>query len=353
MIVKLIEQSVIKIVVMIIVLALLYLLANFIVSLRTWHYDEPLYNLLLTIRYFLPYFLVLVILIGIIIILIHSWLKVLGYLEVVIDGTQKVYRDKTQLIEMPIELKDVERQMNQIRLNILENQSAIKEVESRKNDLVMYLAHDLKTPLTSIIGYLTLLKDEKDITENLRDNYLSITVNKAEQLEHLINEFFEITRFNYSNITLEMSKVNLYRMFEQIIDEFKPMFLDKELTCQLQAPQDLIIRCDVEKMQRVFDNLLRNAVNYSFEQTTIEINITMVDKGLKINFINHGDTISPEKLNRIFEQFYRLDQSRSSKNGGAGLGLAISKEIVNIHGGQLTASSMDDRIDFQLILPIK
>lgn len=250
------------------------------------------------------------------------------------------------------ELSAIEKKINSIKHTLVQRQLEAEFAEQRKNDLVVYLAHDLKTPLTSVIGYLNLLRDENQISEELREKYLSISLEKAERLEDLINEFFEITRFNLSNITLEYSRVNLTRMLEQLTYEFKPMLLEKDLKCILNIAPDIQIKCDVGKIQRVFDNFLRNAVNYSFDGGTIYIVIVQNEKNTSIKFTNQGNTIPKEKLERIFEQFYRLDTARSSKNGGAGLGLAIAKEIVELHGGTINARSENEEIEFEVILPL-
>ena len=249
------------------------------------------------------------------------------------------------------ELSSTEKKINAIKDTLARRKTAAEQAEQRKMELVVYLAHDLKTPLTSVIGYLTLLRDEQQISEELREKYLSISLEKAERLEDLINEFFEITRFNLSNITLEYSRVNLTRLLEQLTYEFKPMFIEKNLECILEAVPDVSIRCDVDKMQRVFDNLLRNAVNYSFENGIIHITVSQDEKSMRLLFSNQGNTIPKEKLGRIFEQFYRLDSSRSTKSGGAGLGLAIAKEIVELHGGEIKARSENEVIEFEVILP--
>lgn len=249
-------------------------------------------------------------------------------------------------------LSSTEKKINSIKDTLARRKTAAEQAEQRKMELVVYLAHDLKTPLTSVIGYLTLLRDEQQISEELREKYLTISLEKAERLEDLINEFFEITRFNLSSITLEYSRVNLTRLLEQLTYEFKPMFLEKNLECILEAVPDINIRCDVDKMQRVFDNLLRNAVNYSFENGMIRIVVLQDEKNMKIVFSNQGNTIPKEKLGRIFEQFYRLDTSRSTKSGGAGLGLAIAKEIVELHGGKIKARSENEIIEFEVILPL-
>lgn len=142
------------------------------------------------------------------------------------------------------------------------------------------------------------------------------------------------------------------RMLEQLIYEFKPMLLEKNLKCELEIAPDTMIKCDVNKMQRVFDNLLRNAVNYSFDDSTIHIAVKQNGENLCIQFTNCGNTIPKEKLVRIFEQFYRLDVARSSRSGGAGLGLAVAKEIVELHNGTITAKSENEQIKFTVTLPL-
>ena len=225
------------------------------------------------------------------------------------------------------------------------------EAEQRKNDLVVYLAHDLKTPLTSVMGYLELLQAEPDLHEKTRQRYIQVVLHKTERLEDLINEFFEITRYNLTHITLEKSEINLTRLLEQVIFEFQPMMADKDLVCDLSLPKDYMFVCDSDRMQRVFDNLLRNALNYSFSQTTIHIRLEDREQEIELNFENQGNTIPPEKLQRIFEQFFRLDSSRGTKTGGSGIGLAIAKEIIELHGGRITAFSEDNQIRFQIVLP--
>lgn len=288
---------------------------------------------------------------GALIIFISCWIQTLKYLDYIIAATKNIYTVDDQIIELPSELHDVEKDMNLIKTNFKRSQQLAKEAEQRKNDLVVYLAHDLKTPLTSVIGYLTLLRDESQILEELRTKYLSILLEKAERLEDLINEFFEITRFNFTTLTLDLSSVNLTRMIEQTVYEFKPMFSEKGLQCTISAASDIMISCDANKLQRVLDNLMRNAVNYSFNSTTIELLVIQNNEGVKLKVLNHGNTIATEKLNRIFEQFYRLDTARSTQNGGAGLGLAIAKEIVELHGGTISAFSENEMIMFEVAIP--
>ena len=225
------------------------------------------------------------------------------------------------------------------------------KAEQRKNDLIVYLAHDLKTPLTSVIGYLTLLRDEPQISPEIRARYTGIALEKAERLEDLINEFFDITRFNLSRLELERQSVDLTRMLEQVASEFRPIFAESGLSCSLDLPPKLHYSCDPDKLARVFDNLLRNASYYSLPDSTVEIAGRIEAGKIVLTFSNAGKNIPQEKLDRIFEQFFRLDSSRATRTGGAGLGLAIAKEIVELHGGTIRADSTEDRITFTICLP--
>lgn len=316
-----------------------------------WQPENQLYIILKFIKEYFLLFLGLQTL-GIWAVITYRFMgRPLRYLDEVILASERLAHPTNEQIILSGAMKNVQDELNQVRETALRNAMLAKEAEQRKNDLIVYLAHDLKTPLTSVIGYLTLLHDERQISEELREKYLSISLEKAERLEDLINEFFEITRFNLSNITLSYSKVNLTRLLEQLIYEFQPMLLEKNLQCHLSSVPDLMIRCDVDKMQRVFDNLLRNAVFYSFENSAIEIKAIEHNAVITIIFCNHGNHIPPEKLERIFEQFYRLDTARRSTNGGAGLGLAIAKEIVELHKGTITAKSEHELIEFNVTIP--
>lgn len=228
-------------------------------------------------------------------------------------GIDALIEENSGDIILSQELSATEKKINQIKHTLEQRKLTAQIAEQRKNDLVVYLAHDLKTPLTSVIGYLTLLKDEKQISEELREKYLGISLEKALRLEDLINEFFEITRYNLSSLTLEYSHVNLTRMLEQLVSEFEPMLAEKNLKCRLVAEHGIMISCDVDKLQRVFDNLLRNAVNYSERGSAIYISVSQKESNLSIKFTNYGRTIPQEKLERIFEQFTGLTRQEARK----------------------------------------
>lgn len=277
------------------------------------------------------------------------FVEINGQMDVLLgEGT----KGKDGELSLSPELFPIERKMNRLKYTMEQQKNDMIVSEKRKNDLIMYLAHDLKTPLASVIGYLNLLRDEGEISRELREKYLSISLDKAERLEELINEFFEIARYNLSDITLQYSRINLSRLLEQLVYEFGPMLGEKDLTASLQAEEDIMFTCDADKIQRVFDNLLRNAVLYSFRGTEIRIAAELQKYAVIVRFTNHGNTIAKEKLERLFEQFYRLDTARSTENGGcAGLGLAIAKQIVELHNGTITAKSEEEMIEFTVTLP--
>lgn len=323
-------------------------------SSRIWYGSESIYPLIHFIHEnWLVSFCVCV-LAGTVYLSWKNFRRAARVLEHMLDAVGRVADGQEGLVELPEELRQTEAELNRMVLQMRENESRAREAEQRKNDLIVYMAHDLKTPLTSVIGYLSLLEEEQGISPELRQKYIGIAKRKSMRLEELINEFFEITRFNLSTMSLELSSVNLTRMLEQICFEFTPLFQEKDLVYRLDCEDGLELICDVDKLQRVLDNLLRNVVNYSYEHTEVLVTAKrqLTEDRMEIRIRNHGRTIPEEKRKRIFEQFFRLESSRGTKSGGAGLGLAIAKEIVERHGGSLTCESENETITFVVALPL-
>lgn len=314
----------------------------------TWYEDSTLYQILKWIQ---KYILPVGILIGFVAITYYNFRKPLQYLDEVIAASQSLTAPTGELIVLSAPLREVEHEMNLIREQALRNAQAAQAEEQRKNDLIVYLAHDLKTPLTSVIGYLTLLRDEQGISPEARAQYTGIALDKSVRLEELINEFFDITRFSLSHLELAKTPINLTRVLEQLAFDFKAMFAEKDMGYQLHLPEKLEFNCDADKMSRVFDNLLKNAYHYSTRGSVVEITGEQTTTGITLTFTNTGMTIPQEKLDRLFEQFFRLDSARISDTGGSGLGLAIAKEIVTLHGGTIEAQSNENMITFILEFP--
>ena len=252
----------------------------------------------------------------------------------------------------PPEYVEISAQMAIIKSDVLRQEQLLREEASRKNDLITYLAHDLKTPLTSVIGYLSLLEEAPDMPAEQKARYVHITLDKALRLERLINEFFEITRYNLQQIVLERETVDLSFLLVQLADEFYPILESHGNTVQLVNAEGLKVRGDGEKLARVFNNILKNAVAYSYPDTEIVIRCEREEDILQICIQNQGRTIPKQKLDAIFEKFFRLDDARNTNTGGAGLGLAIAREIVNLHGGTITAESEEDVTSFIVGLPM-
>lgn len=216
----------------------------------------------------------------------------------------------------------------------------------------MYLAHDIRTPLTTVIGYLSLLDEAPDMPTEQKAKYVGIALNKAERLELLINELFEITRYHSATVQLKKSPVDIYALLAQVIDEFYPTLSARGNTTKVSVDDGLTITGNPEKLTRVFSNILKNAAAYSYPNTEISISAKRMEQKAVVVFKNQGQTMPEEQLKNIFEKFNRLDEARLSDTGGVGLGLSIAEKIVHLHGGEITATSQNDTICFTVTLPV-
>lgn len=259
--------------------------------------------------------------------------RITQYLKEINQGIENILSDFNEPVRFKPALRPLEDSLNEIKMTIRRQEQEAIESEKKKNDLVVFLAHDLKTPLTSIVAYLSILETKPDMPEEERKKYTHISLEKAIRLGELINEFFEITKFNLQDIVLEPGNLDLSMMLEQIADELYAVLKEKNLRCDVQIDDTLMIYGDADKLARVFDNLLRNAIAYCDKGTAIRIQAKERHQEIEIVVANEGEKIPEEELSAIFEKFYRVDGSRSSKTGGAGLGLAIAKEIVELHHG--------------------
>lgn len=289
--------------------------------------------------------------------IIISVLALYRFFSKKVDNIEKLYnsfdailKEDNQKIELPNEMSKFSEKLNQIKYEYVLSTRRAKEAEQKKSDLIMYMAHDLKTPLTSVIGYLSLLNEEKEISQELKEKYMKIALDKALRLEELTNQFFEITRYNLNDMPINKANIDLSMLLQQLIEEFYPMLEDKNLKLDVRKPNTLLYNADGDKLARAFANLLKNAINYSYENTVITIDMIENEDNIEITFKNKGATIPAYKLEKIFDKFYRADESRQSNSGGAGLGLAITKEIIELHNGTICAESENENIEFKIIL---
>ena len=291
--------------------------------------------------------------IGTLVLLYRLLKKVFGYIDEIGNATEDLVNKDVEYIELPDELEEIKNRMNHLKRESEKNEKLAKENEEKKDELIVYLAHDIKTPLTSMIGYLSILDEIDDMPKKKQKNYISIALDKSYRLEDLINELFDVARFNSEKIVLEKEELNLNLMLEQIIDDFYPTLRELNKSIKLNYNESISINGDPDKLSRVFNNLIKNAISYSKEESEIVINLKKDNNNAIVEVINKGKQISKEKLSKIFEKFYRLDSARTSRTGGSGLGLAIAKDIVELHNGTIIAESNEEETTFRVTLPLK
>lgn len=280
------------------------------------------------------------------------WQKLWGYLDEVVEATEAVYNIDGRSICLSTPLHEVENRLNEIKQSIELSERAALEAEGKKNELVMYLAHDIRTPLTTVLGYLDLLDEAPDMPAEQRKAYIATVLTKAERIDSLIDELFDLTRYNTKEVPLHKTRTDLACLLAQVKDEFFPSHENEGHDVKLLTEEGLNLYADSQLLARAFGNILKNAVAYGDEGSPITILSKQEGDNAVIMFRNSGDPVSPEQLVKMFDKFYRLDQSRSTETGGFGLGLPIAKEIVELHGGTIDARSYDRIFDIIITLPM-
>ena len=268
---------------------------------------------------------------GIVLVVRSGINRALRYFDLLLDSVSDILAKSDGPVMLPGELAPTAMALNTIKATSEQNERAAKAAEDRKNELVVYLAHDIKTPLTSIIGYLTLL-------------------------EELLDEFFEITRYNLQTIPIERSRFDAALFVNQVVDEFFPLAEGRRLNLVYEGPAELSVFADAGRVARVLNNVIKNAVAYADPGTDVRVRTGLVTAAdgfvwWELTVSDQGRELSPQHLERIFEKFYRADESRGSAAGGAGLGLAISREIARAHGGDIYASSDAGLTSFTVWIP--
>ena len=278
------------------------------------------------------------------------------YLKEIIIGIERM-KNGDMTVEIPVEGEDelaiIANSINEMRIRIADEYETKKVVEQTKDDLITNVAHDLRTPLTSIIGFLDLVKRDDLLTPEQKNNYIGIVYDKAKRLENLIDDLFDYTRYEKNKFKMECSEFDLNQFMSQMTEEFYPNLTENHLVCvQDFYPQELKVCCDGELLARAVGNLMSNAIKYGADGKQIEVYTKKKNNMAVIQVINYGRIIPKEDLEKVFEKFFRVEGSRSLKTGGTGLGLAIAKNIIELHGGTIMADSGPGGTVFQVELPL-
>ncbi len=251
------------------------------------------------------------------------------------------------------EIAALTENINNMAEELMINIEKERKLEKQKNELITNVSHDLRTPLTSIMGYLRLLRDSKYENKEQHDEYTRIAFVKSEQLKNLIEDLFEYTKLTNEKVVLEKQEVCINELLEQLIEELVPQAEEEGLTFIKHFPEERVYAAiDSEKMVRVFENLLMNAIKYSKDNGEIKVSLQRQRRDTQIIVANYSEEFTKEELANLFERFYKKDQSRSRVTEGSGLGLAIAKSIVELQGGQIRAHYEEGEIQFIVSLPI-
>ncbi len=280
--------------------------------------------------------------------------KFINYITEMIDGINQIsqgnFGNRIE-INNEDEFALLAEKLNQMADNIKEIMENERRSEYAKNELITSVAHDLRTPLTSIIGYLDLVSS-KELSEDTQMKYIGIAYSKSKRLEKLIEDLFTYTKFNFGEVKAEFTEVDMVKLLNQLVDEFYPSFSEYNLEYEFRTMTGAaVIMADGYLLSRAFANLISNAIKYGREGRKIIIQLIKQETDVTIKVTNFGDIIPPEDLKRIFQRFYRIESSRSSETGGSGLGLAIAQSIIGMHGGTIEAQSDMEGTVFTVVLP--
>jgi len=282
--------------------------------------------------------------------------KKIVYLKLISDNVNDIANGKLGLIigiKGKDELTQLAKNINYMSKELENTFEQERRLERTKNELITNVSHDLRTPLTSIIGYLDLLKRGQYNNNTQLQEYLETTYSKSQRLKYLIDELFEYTRLSGIDAKLNLNEVDLSGLLEQIVGEYIPIFEKESLIVQKSITQEIIpIFIDAEKMVRVYENLFMNAIKYSMKPSQLFICLELMDNKAILKVSNKVERSPVSDPNKLFERFFRGDKARKN-NQGNGLGLAISKRIVELHDGNIHAEYKDGWMSFIVEHPIK
>lgn len=282
--------------------------------------------------------------------------NVVQYVKEIIKGTRQI-ADGDLSAQIAVrgndELSYIATSLNDMTGKIGQLMDREREAERTKNELITSVAHDLRTPLTSILGYMEYLTMDKKLDEATREKYIHVVFVKAKRLQKLIEDLFSFTKLNYGKIAMKIGKVDLVMLLNQLLEDFYPSFEAQQMACEFCCEESaILIDADGNLIARLFDNLINNAVKYGAEGKLIRVEAEKEQEQVVVRVINYGYVIPKEDLDKIFNKFYRVEQSRSEHTGGTGLGLAIVKNVVDMHRGKISVKSSLDGTVFEVRLNI-
>ncbi|KRO05490.1 Signal transduction histidine kinase [Levilactobacillus paucivorans] len=253
---------------------------------------------------------------------------------------------------------DVQRVVDSVNAlvdSVISSMNEERAIEKSKDELITNVSHDIRTPLTSIIGYLGLIEDQQYHSEEDLLKYTHTAFLKSKQMKSLVDDLFEYTKVRQTDTPLSITKIDLAAMLEQLAASFELEGQKKAMTVGASStPASLMMEADPEKLVRVFNNLVSNALKYGNGGSEINLIAKQVSPDeLEVRVTNDGPKIPKASLALIFERFYRVEESRSKETGGTGLGLAIAQSIVALHGGYIYVESDDHLTSFVIHLPVK
>lgn len=261
--------------------------------------------------------------------------------------------DEKIIIERQDEIGEIAGRINEMTEQINQLIKSERDALQSNKDLIACVAHDLRTPITSVKGYLDLALDTKHYDLEQRQKYVRIAQTKANRLEYLIHDLFNYTKLTSGEITLHRSKIDLVQLVEQMVEEFYPLFQEEELECTTKYNISYLeMNMDGELIARAVQNLLSNAIKYGKDGKHVYVELECLEQEVQIRVTNYGLVIPEESIKHLFDKFYRVERSRNVKTGGTGLGLNIVQEIVHLHGGRIQVTSGASGTCFTIALPL-
>lgn len=261
--------------------------------------------------------------------------------------------DEKIIIERQDEIGEIAGRINEMTEQINQLITSERDALQSNKDLIACVAHDLRTPITSVKGYLDLALDTKHYDLEQRQKYVRIAQTKANRLEYLIHDLFNYTKLTSGEITLHRSKIDLVQLVEQMVEEFYPLFQEEELECTTKYNITYLeMNMDGELIARAVQNLLSNAIKYGKDGKHVYVELECLEQEVQIRVTNYGLVIPEESIKHLFDKFYRVERSRNVKTGGTGLGLNIAQEIVHLHGGRIQVTSGASGTCFTIALPL-